>query len=143
MNKNSFTVRTFADKINPPPLPKKKKWSIESNITWKSVAISSVLGCGLLGYMYYLKEKKQLMIEKERRRELGKAKIGGHFELLNSKGKLVKSDDFLGQWLFIYFGFTHCPDVCPDEVEKMVKVVDTLGILFFSKLNFKNFPELW
>ncbi|VDO22925.1 unnamed protein product [Haemonchus placei] len=52
----------------------------------------------------------------------GKARIGGDRELVNTEGKLEES----GDWLLLYFGFTHCPDIFPDEIEKMVKV---LGVL--------------
>lgn len=66
-------------------------------------------------------------IAKERSKTLGKARLGGDWELVNTAGQKVTNKDFFGKWILLYFGFTHCPDICPDELEKMANVVDQIG----------------
>ncbi len=58
---------------------------------------------------------------------MGKAALGGPFSLIDFNGERKTDKDFLGQWILLYFGFTFCPDICPDELEKMATVVDEVG----------------
>lgn len=69
----------------------------------------------------------RLVAEKKRTQSLGKAALGGPFKLTDHNGKERTDKDFLGQWILIYFGFTFCPDICPDELEKMATVINKLG----------------
>lgn len=52
---------------------------------------------------------------------LAGAKIGGPFELTSSAGKTVKWSDFKGKYRMVYFGYAYCPDVCPLDVQRMMK----------------------
>ena len=79
----------------------------------------------------YLRDKRKSLKEINKVKSIGKALIGGDFELVNQDNVPVSNKDFLGQWLLIYFGFTHCPDICPDEIEKMVEIVDTISKFYF------------
>ncbi len=53
--------------------------------------------------------------------------IGGDFTLTDHTGKIVTQENFKGEFLLIYFGYTFCPDVCPTELQRMSEVLRKLG----------------
>lgn len=62
--------------------------------------------------------------------QYGKPKVGGPFTLTDcASGKEVTDESFHGKFMLIYFGFTKCPDVCPDELDKMARAKSQLGTL--------------
>src|SRR5476651_386463 len=57
----------------------------------------------------------------------GTALIGGPFTLTDQTGKTVTDRDFAGRYKLVFFGFTHCPDICPAELQVMQAALDALG----------------
>lgn len=57
----------------------------------------------------------------------GKALVGGAFSLTNSAGKRVTDKDFLGHPMIVFFGYTHCPDICPSGLQVISAALDKLG----------------
>ena len=57
----------------------------------------------------------------------GKARVGGPFTLVDHTGKTVTDQDFRGRYMLVFFGFTHCPDICPAELQVMAAALDELG----------------
>ncbi len=51
----------------------------------------------------------------------------GPFSLVNHTGQAVTEKDFLGKFMLVYFGYTHCPDFCPIDLQVMVQAIDILG----------------
>ncbi|MGR3462930.1 MAG: SCO family protein [Roseovarius sp.] len=48
------------------------------------------------------------------------------FELTDHTGKTRTEEDFAGQWMLVFFGFTNCPDVCPTTLSEVAAVMDGL-----------------
>ena len=49
------------------------------------------------------------------------ARIGGPFTLTDQDGRKVSDRDFAGKYRLIYFGYTYCPDICPTDVQTLMK----------------------
>ena len=59
--------------------------------------------------------------DKAKNAPLAGAAIGGPFTLTDSSGKTVRWSDFAGKYRIVYFGYTYCPDVCPNEMAELMK----------------------
>jgi protein SCO1 len=55
------------------------------------------------------------------------AAIGGPFHLIDQDGRAVSDQDFRGKPLLVFFGYTHCPDVCPTTLFDVSEVMRRLG----------------
>ncbi|EDO17453.1 hypothetical protein Kpol_1037p50 [Vanderwaltozyma polyspora DSM 70294] len=103
--------------------------------TWKAALLFIVVGSGL--YFIFEKEKKRLEVEREAEanRGYGKPVVGGPFSLINcSTGDRFNEENLNDNWSIIYFGFTHCPDICPDELDKLGVWLNSLKTKFNIKL---------
>jgi cytochrome oxidase Cu insertion factor (SCO1/SenC/PrrC family) len=95
-------------------------------VSWINLAVTGAAVAVMIGTYVYVRDTKRAELDKERKREIGKSKIGGTFLLNDQYGKPCGTKDLLGKWVLLYFGFTHCPDICPDEMEKMATVYDNI-----------------
>jgi protein SCO1 len=53
--------------------------------------------------------------------------IGGPFKLIDQNGKMITDRDMAGKPFLIFFGYTHCPDVCPTTLFDLSEVMRALG----------------
>jgi len=67
------------------------------------------------------KQKKQKTVK-----TVGAPVIGGSFTLVDTEGRPVTDSEFRGKWMLVYFGFTNCPDICPEEMRKMTRALRML-----------------
>lgn len=65
--------------------------------------------------------------EETRNKLVSLADFGGPFRLASSNGGVVDSRDLIGKPYGIFFGFTHCPEVCPTTLYEMTKTLTAVG----------------
>ena len=81
--------------------------------------VGAVLGAGMM--LFNMDTQKSRVVT------TGTALVGGPFELVGKDGKTVTDEDFRGRHMLVFFGFTHCPDICPAELQIMAAALETLG----------------
>jgi protein SCO1/2 len=74
---------------------------------------------------------------------------GKEFKLTDHTGKIRTLADFKGKAVVLFFGFTHCPDVCPTTLAELATVMKQLGpdadkvqVLFITVDPERDTPEL-
>ena len=59
--------------------------------------------------------------------DITQARLNPSFELTSHLGKSTNIDDFSGKVVAVFFGFTHCPDICPTTMYELKAIKDSLG----------------
>ncbi|HZL31012.1 MAG TPA: SCO family protein [Pseudolabrys sp.] len=57
----------------------------------------------------------------------GASAIGGPFTLTDQNGKTITDKDLKGKPFLVFFGYTHCPDVCPTTLFELSELMHALG----------------
>ena len=57
---------------------------------------------------------------------IGQAKIGGPFTLVDQNGETIKDSDLRGRYMLLFFGYTYCPDFCPQTLLTVTEALDRL-----------------
>jgi protein SCO1/2 len=84
----------------------------------RAVALLSLaVTLGILGYWIW----------RDQAQVAGPVPIGGPFTLIDQFGEARTDAEFRGRYMLVFFGFTHCPDVCPVELQTMSDALDLLG----------------
>ena len=87
-------------------------------ILWALVALAAI-GAGLLAWRQTATQPPQ--------QASTQVSFGGPFTLVDNKGQPFASSRLAGRPYAIFFGFTHCPDVCPTTLARLVKLRHQLG----------------
>lgn len=80
-----------------------------------------------LAGLAYLLTRPQLAPVNSSTTELPLSSIGGPFTLVGADGKPFASSQLNGKPFAVFFGFTHCPDVCPTTLARLARLRRSLG----------------
>jgi protein SCO1/2 len=71
------------------------------------------------------------------------------FDMTNDEGREVRAADVRGEVVLLFFGYTHCPDVCPTTLARLAQAIKAMGdkgrrvrILFVTVDPARDPPEL-
>lgn len=94
--------------------------------SWQAGLLFLAAGAGLTVYFRYEKDRMGRKRVAEHSKGMGRPLVGGPFSLMDHNGKPFTEQSLKGKYSLVYFGFTHCPDICPEELDKMAGMIDNV-----------------
>lgn len=88
--------------------------------TWAAIAVLVAVLIGLSGLLPGTGPASQPAAT-------GTARVGGPFSLTSHKGNTVDNAKLAGKPYLVFFGFTHCPDICPTTLYELTDLMAELG----------------
>ncbi len=88
-------------------------------IAWGAVAVVGGLFIGLTLFLDQPASRSAVVFDR--------SAIGGPFRLTAHTGEVVDNMTFAGKPYVVFFGFTHCPDVCPTTLFELSQLMKELG----------------
>lgn len=82
---------------------------------------------GVLGALTFVPGAIDGMMPKRQSVTVGRALVGGPFELTTHNGERVTDKKFRSRLMLVYFGFTYCPDICPAGLQVITAALDKMG----------------
>jgi protein SCO1/2 len=92
------------------------KDQMSRTVLFPIILILCLFGLGVASFMYLSRHQSAKSVA-----------IGGPFHLTSTTGAEVTDADFKGHPFLVYFGYTHCPDICPTVLTQMSQVLKAMG----------------
>ncbi|OQO03223.1 hypothetical protein B0A48_11479 [Cryoendolithus antarcticus] len=94
--------------------------------SWQAGLLFLLAGGGLTFYFRYEKARMSRARIAEANKGIGKPLVGGPFTLTDHNNEPFTNDNLKGKYSLVYFGFSHCPDICPEELDKMAGMIEAV-----------------
>src|SRR5262249_53573544 len=95
-------------------------------LSWFVIAAAAL--CAALAGFWLARELDRAAPQLTSGTWLAQARTVSEFHLLDSAGRPFTARDLEGKPSLVFFGFTHCPDVCPTTLAKLAQVKKSAAI---------------
>jgi protein SCO1/2 len=104
-----------------------QKMSLKFSIMITSVALAAVLAGVWLTDIYREHDSRAMMLPNEVITLFPDPKPLSAFALTDHENRIFDLASLRGKWSFIFFGFTHCPDICPTTLSVLARARDSIA----------------
>jgi len=101
--------------------------AIKFSIMISTVALAAMLGAVWLAGIYRGHDSRAMLLPDQVMTIFSEPKPLTAFALTDHKNRVFDFASLKGKWSFLFFGFTHCPDVCPTTLAVLARTRDNIA----------------